>query len=154
MLFNIKPGSLDYYIKYSQQFDIEEWQQKKHVVMNQLKQKNIDVCDIYIYEKKYKQLLNRLIKNNDIISINRYQDIFKKHCPHLIVEYYRSIIYKGLKKTNTRQYYQSMSEYLSFIYSINKKEAVKIYNELENLYPSRYAMIDELYKVFKGENKK
>ena len=90
--------------------------------------------------------MNYFIKNNDLITIKRYENILFKHTPQQIYILYQDYIYNSLKQTKTRDGYREVTYYLKAIAKHDREKAVKIYNDLITIYSNRPAMINELSK--------
>ncbi len=146
ILYHKKIGKIEYYLQLKSLYKKEEWKEEKLKIINKLEKLNRNIIDIYLEEQMYDKLMNYFIKNNDLITIKRYENILFKHTPQQIYILYQDYIYNSLKQTKTRDGYREVTYYLKAIAKHDREKAVKIYNDLITIYSNRPAMINELSK--------
>lgn len=137
-------GNIQYYRQLKKMCSIQKWQQTKQKVIDCLEKKNVNLCAIYNEEEMYDALMNCFLKSHDMIEIKKYEDILFKEQTSKIKNLYRDFIMESLKQSGTREFYKNIACYIFKINEYDKQLAQQIVQELEQLYPKRYAMIEEV----------
>lgn len=106
------------------------------------------IADMYIWEKRWEDLLNLLIKNNaqDHIShLEKY--LAKDYAPQLVALYYQAVE-KFLENNVGRSHYQTACRTIRRMIKLGgRDEAEFLIKELRQKYPQRRALMEELDMV-------
>lgn len=149
VLFYVKPGDRNTYEELKRCYEKSIWDKEKVILLKKMSDQHIDVSKIYLNEKMYDELINYLISEDDILRIEKYENIFRKRTPQKLIKYYQNYIMNSLKETSTREFYKELMGYLKVIQEIDETKAQYIYHQLYKLYPKRKALMEELNKVIR-----
>ena len=92
----------------------------------------------------YDSLMNYFIKSHDMIEIRKYEDILFKEQTSKMLSLYKEFIMESLKQRGNREFYQNIATYIFKIDDYDEQLSHQIVEELEQLYPQRHAMIEEI----------
>ena len=137
-------GQIQYYHQLKEICPSQQWEQIKQEVIRSLEKQQVNLCAIYAEEKMYDSLMNYFMKSHDMIEIRKYEDILFKEQTSKMLSLYKEFIMESLKQRGTREFYQNIATYIFKIDDYDEQLSHQIVEELEQLYPQRYAMIEEI----------
>lgn len=107
------------------------------------------VCEILNEEKRYRELMNIIEKNDNVYLLDKYENNIKKVLPESVIACYQRYIFDEVRRVSDRKGYRHMMQHLQKIYKCpgGKEVASNIAAQWRVEYKRRNAMMDELSKI-------
>lgn len=106
------------------------------------------IADMYIWEKRWEDLLNFLTKNNSTDTISHVEKYLSKDYASQLVNLYYQAIEKFLENNVGRNHYVAACRYIRRMIKLGGRDEVEfLIEELRQKYPQRRALMEELNKV-------
>lgn len=147
-VFSFRQDNLDYVNKLKGVCEPAEWETYREKI---LKEKTgwLIKYPLLETEEMYERLLQELVAENSISSLDKYEKVLKKKFPEQMRDAYIAYIRKQVDIASDRKGYQYVMKYLKKIktYPGGHEMAASIAAEWRACYYRRPAMMDELRKV-------
>lgn len=107
------------------------------------------VCEVLNEEKRYEELMDKIVKNDSIYLLDEYEKNLKKTLPASVTEMYKEYVMQEVQRVSDRNGYRHLMKYLKKISKIpnGKDVAIQIAEQWKVEYRRRSAMMDELRKI-------
>lgn len=106
------------------------------------------IAQIYIWEERWSDLLAVVKIEPSLHSLDNYEKFLSKEFPDEIASLYQDAILNYMKTNIGRNHYQTVCRYLRRMIKIGAREnANYVIKQLQELYPSRKALMEELQRV-------
>lgn len=142
-------GKRDYYARYKQLYDVEQWTAVKEKLINELaaqKYVSIAYIDIIIVEQLWKQLLVVCEKNH--ASIEEYYPYLKEDYAEDAQKIYEEFLLKEAASTSQRSHYRSVCNKIKkFKVACGQDAGLQLIAQLQSTYKKRPAFLDELSQI-------
>lgn len=147
-VFSCRQDNLDYVNKLKSACEPAEWETYREKI---LKERTGWIIKYPLLEAEgmYERLLQELVAENSISSLDKYEKVLKKKFPEQMRDAYIAYIRKQADIASDRKGYQYLMKYLKKIktYPDGHEMAASIAAEWRAFYYRRPAMMDELRKV-------
>lgn len=141
LLFKEEPGDFEDYLRYKQLCTNAQWIQERKILLQQPMPKE-KLMDILLAEGLFENLMQEIVKENDIYYLERHIRVLENSCPSLLYDVYATLIDDMAKKAHTRNEYLDIVGLLSTI--SNQAHANKLALQLIAQYPRKRALIELL----------
>ena len=141
-------GSLVIYRELREQYQAEEWKEKREKVFASL-QKSYGVDKLYMEERLYDRLLEYALGSCGLYALNEHQSILSKEYPGEVLQKYRDEVEGMARHTAKREHYKELVSILRSMKKITGGSQVvgEIVAHWKSAYANRPAMMDELSRL-------
>lgn len=107
------------------------------------------VCEILNEEKRYRELMNIIEKNDNVYLLDKYESNIKKVLPESVIACYERYILREVRRVSDRKNYRYLMQHLQKIHKCpgGLEVATRIAAKWRVEYKRRSAMMDELSKI-------
>ena len=103
VLTHYKSNQIDHYIDLKKQYTQDEWQEKRHVIINATKQDTSFIKQVYLEEMMLDRLIQLVLDEQGLHSIYQYEDALIPHYEKQLLEKYRQELSLDVSIASTRK---------------------------------------------------
>ncbi|MBQ8816637.1 MAG: SWIM zinc finger family protein [Lachnospiraceae bacterium] len=126
----------------------EQWEETVNRIIASNRNEHF-VCEILNEEKRYREIMNIIEKNDNVYLLDKYESNIKKVLPESVIACYQRYIFDEVRRVSDRKGYHHIMQHLQKIHKCpgGKEVASKIAAQWRVEYKRRSAMMDELSKI-------
>lgn len=143
-----KAGDLDMFLELKEQYSEDEWEEQREKIFQSLpKYARVDI--LYQEEKMYDRLMDYVMEEGGMYTLQEYESVLKKIYPAKVLEKYQIEVEKMAATSGARKKYKELVRILRKMKKLPEGKMVvnKIAKKWEQLYRNRPAMMNELEKL-------
>lgn len=140
--------NLEDYMELRSLFSDKEWIKERDSMIEQLTPGRF-LCEILETEQLYEQLIDVLLRSDDIYLLHQYTDLLKADYSEQLLQVYQEIVEKQAESKGSRKHYYQIVEELRIMKFITGGDKVvdEIIKRWKVQYKNRSAMMDELSQL-------